>query len=176
MDHLKFVLKKIKRQLQTMFVRALVNAVQDQPNHIYIDATGFAEQHIANIEHLQQYGHFSHPLPGAQTILACIAGNPEHPIAILVDDPRYKPDDTAPGDAVVYNHVGDFLHIKADGSIVMKASAKIRMETPILECTGDIIDRCDEQGNSVKNMRDIYNTHNHTGDDGGSTSQPLQGM
>ncbi len=169
-------LRRFKRQLQIVIMRAIVDTVKDDKHRIYINATGLANQHIANIEHLQQYGHFSHPLPGAQTVLACIAGNPEHPIAILVDDPRYKPDDTSPGDSVSYNHQGDFIHIKADGSIVLKASSKIRMETPKLECTGDIIDRCDEQGNSIKDLRDIYNGHNHSGDSGGTTGQPNQGM
>ena len=60
--------------------------------------------------------------------------------------------------------------------IIDNAAGKIRMETPRLEVTGDVIDHCDSQGHTAANMREIYNTHTHPGIQPGpyNTGQPNQ--
>lgn len=45
--------------------------------------------------------------------------------------------------------------------ITLKSTIKVRLETPLLECTGEIKDRCESDGRSMEEMRNIYNGHNH---------------
>lgn len=104
-------------------------------------------------------------------------------LAICIDDPRYRPE-LEPGEAAVFNHVGDIIKLKRDRTIevqtvnlVVKASAKARFETPVLECTGEIHDRCDEQPHTMRGMREIYNLHTHPeNDESGPTDAPIQKM
>ena len=50
------------------------------------------------------------------------------------------------------------------------------MVTPLLECTGEIKDRCNSDGRTMEDMRNIYDGHTHPGDSGGTTGAPNQVM
>jgi len=81
-----------------------------------------------------------------------------------------------PGEVALYTDEGDYVKL-ARGKIVevqsgtelrvtaplvtINATNKVRMVTPRLEVTGDIIDHCDTQSHTAANMRQIYNTHTH---------------
>src|SRR5260363_196757 len=57
--------------------------------------------------------------------------------------------------------------------VTLKASAKVRIEAPVLECTGQIIDQCNAGGRSMAHMRAVYDAHTHGGiERGGSQTQP----
>ena len=60
--------------------------------------------------------------------------------------------------------------------VIVKAADRVRMETPRLEVTGEIKDRCDGDGKTMEEMRETYNQHTHPGDSGGTTGTPNQGM
>ncbi|MDR1350898.1 MAG: hypothetical protein LBJ59_09035, partial [Zoogloeaceae bacterium] len=106
------------------------------------------------------------------------------------------------GAIVEYDHAGHhaLLSVPAGGSIVLtigattltltdgqaqidtatllvKASAKTRFETPILEATGTIQDLCDTSGKTMSGMRAAYNQHRHPENDaGGPTDEPIEKM
>lgn len=41
------------------------------------------------------------------------------------------------------------------------ASVKVRLTTPLVESTGDIVDNCESNQVSMKALRDAYNAHGH---------------
>lgn len=45
--------------------------------------------------------------------------------------------------------------------VVINASEKIRMNTPLLEVTGDVIDNVGSNAHNLASMRSIYNGHTH---------------
>jgi hypothetical protein len=57
----------------------------------------------------------------------------------------------------------------------VKAAEAVRMETPILEVTGHIIDQAGSGGFSMAAMRSIYNGHTHT-ETQGTTNPPNEQM
>jgi len=62
-------------------------------------------------------------------------------------------------------------------TLLIKASTKVRIESPQLEATGEIIDLVEGTGRTMSGMRSIYNGHVHPeNDNGGPTGQPTQGM
>ena len=89
-----------------------------------------------------------------------------------------------PGEAAIWTDEGDIIHLKRDRTIevttlnlVVKAAEKARFETPVLECTGEIHDRCDDQPNTMNGMRLIYNSHVHPENgSAGPTDPPNQQM
>lgn len=52
------------------------------------------------------------------------------------------------------------------------ALTKVRMETPKLEVTGEIIDLCDDNTRTVSGMRQVHNAHVHAENDNGGPTDP----
>lgn len=46
-------------------------------------------------------------------------------------------------------------------TVTVTASEKIRLDTPRLEVTGDVVDNCDSNGASLKTLREAHNGHDH---------------
>jgi len=126
-------------------------------------------------ELFQQYGFRSQPLPGAEGILLSLDGNRDHTVVLCMDDRRYTVA-LVDGECAMYDDLGKYIVLKRDGSIVVKAATKVRMEVPLLEVTGEIHDLCDSTGRTMSSMRGIYNGHTHSDPQGGSVSPPSADM
>lgn len=103
-------------------------------------------------EHFQHYGFTSVPFPGAEGIGLAIGGSSNHTVVINVDDRRYRLKGLEGGEMAIYDDQGQRVHLKRSGivingaglpiviedtpTITMKASTKIRLETPLVEVTG----------------------------------------
>jgi len=108
-------------------------------------------------DRVQQYGISSHPPAGSQAVVINVGGQRDHPIIIGVDDPSARPTGLAGGEVMLWSQHGQRAHLQADGGVLItttdghevrlmaggdmlfKAPGKIRMETPRLEVTGDIV-------------------------------------
>ncbi len=166
----------LKRRIYLMLGRAVLRAVQDDTIHQYVQISALAGETKDKVERIQEYGFTSNPHSGAQVVFINFAGSREHPAVIAIDDPRYRKNNLATGEVAIYTDEGDFIHLKRGGIVEVKATTKLRIDTPLLEVTGEIKDRSDTDGKTMKNMRDTYNSHIHTGDSGGSTSSPQTSM
>jgi phage baseplate assembly protein V len=126
-------------------------------------------------EVFQQYGFRSQPQPGAEGILLALGGNRDHTVILCLDDRRYTIT-LSGGECAMYDDLGKYIVLKRDGSILVKAQTKVRMEVPRLEVTGEIIDRCDSGGFSMSDMRGKHNGHDHKENNitGGNTGKPNQ--
>lgn len=168
---IKKIAAPLKRRILLLINRGVVRSVIDTAKRQYIQLSGFAGETKDSVERVQQYGFTSNPHPGAQVVFVRLAGNSEHPVVIAADDPRYRYKGLAPGEVAIYTDEGDVIHFKRDRVIEITAGTKVRIIGD-LEVTGEIKDRCDDDGRTMEEMREIYNDHTHTGDSGGSTSNP----
>lgn len=98
---------------------------------------------------------------------------------------------------MIYSQDGKQIYLTASGGIVIdaknqavtvnnattvtiNAATKVRMVTPLLEVTGDIIDNAGSNAHNMAQMRSIYNTHTHpivnvqTGSSTTNTNAPSQ--
>lgn len=174
----------LRNRIHLLIGRAVLAAVSDAGKRQRVQFTALRGEVKDDVERVQQYGFTSHPLAGAQVLFAAIAGNRDHPVAFAVDDPRYRLTGLQPGEVALYTDEGDSIILKRGNiveittqTLVVKASTKARFETPILECTGDIIDNVDTGGQSMQGMRETYNIHEHPENDGGGpTDQPNEQM
>tara|TARA_B100000686_G_scaffold76577_1_gene82482 strand:+ start:376 stop:909 length:534 start_codon:yes stop_codon:yes gene_type:complete len=166
---IKKVAAPLKRRIMLLINRGVLKGLVDSAKRQYIQLSGFAGETKDNVERVQEYGFTSHPHTGAQVIFISLAGNRDHPVAIAADDPRYRYKGLAPGEVAIYTDEGDVIHLKRGGTVLVKAATKVRIEGD-LEVTGEIKDRCDTDGKTMKIMRTTYNGHTHDGDSGGTTS------
>jgi len=142
--------------------------------------SGMAGETISDREYFQHYGFTSRPLAGAEGIMIR-EGN--HFVLIASDDRRYRIE-IEDGEVALYTDEGDLVHFKRGRNIeietdtlLIKAFTKMRIESPLLECTGEIIDRTDNDGRTMEEMREVYNGHVHPeNDNGGPTDTPNQEM
>lgn len=159
-------LEPLQRKLRLMAGRAVIQLMSDA---VTAQVEGLADEVRDGAEVFQQYGFRSMPLPGAEGVMLSLGGNRDHTVVICVGDRRYQTTVLASGEAVMEDHLGKSIYLKADGSIEVKAATKVRIDAPMLECTGQIKDYCDGAGKTMDAMRAVYNGHTHKL---GEASQP----
>lgn len=172
------------RRLGNLLARGVVSAVNAAAKMQTVQVKLLAGEIKDRVEHVEPYGYTAHPLPGAEAVAAFFDGDRSHGVVIVVADRRYRLVGLAPGEVALYDDQGQKVHLTRAGIVVDGAgkpitltnTTKVRMEAPLLEVTGEVKDRCDSSGKTMAEMRDIYNSHTHPGDSGGTTGTPSQGM
>ncbi len=182
-------LDRLGRRINNMVARAVVWMADNSTKLQQVQVSMQADE-VRIAERFQNYGFSSVPLSESEAVLLFVGGLRDHAIAIAVDDRRYRPTDWIEGEVGIYTHEGDYLRLK-NGRIVevvagaavdvtapdvtVHAATKVRLDTPMLECTGEIKDRCDSDGKTMEQMRNTYNTHTHN-ETGSVTAAPNQSM
>lgn len=168
-------------------VRQAFRAIGTRNTHgpsIGVQMQGLAGETVVG-ELAQHYGFTSGPLAGAEFIALPIGGNSKHVVVIATEDARYRLK-VQDGEVALYSDEGDHVHLKRGRvieveteTLLVKATKKVRFETPLIEATGefqgegniqsaaDVIDRV----RSMQADRELYNAHNHVP---GPTPEPLQ--
>ncbi|MGC9741841.1 phage baseplate assembly protein V [Pseudomonas sp. P1B16] len=177
------VREQIDRAMRS--VRQAFRAVGTRNTHgpsIGVQMQGLAGETVVG-ELAQHYGFTSAPLAGAEFIVLPIGGNSKHAVVIATEDARYRLK-IQDGEVALYSDEGDHVHLKRGRvieveteTLLVKASKKVRFETPMIEATGeyqgegniqsaaDVID----QVRSMQADRLIYNGHQH-----GNSPTPTQ--
>jgi phage baseplate assembly protein V len=109
----------IKRKIDNLLTRAVLTLInQDETKgKILVQVLGMAGEVRSDIEHLQQYGLKSIPLPGSRGLLVCYGGNKDNGTVINVDDKRYGQFSLQPGDVCLYSKNGAHTIYRGDDII-----------------------------------------------------------
>lgn len=173
------------RRLGNLLARGVVSVVNAAAKMQVLQVKLLAGEAKAGLEHFEPYGYTAHPHPGAEVLAAFFDGDRSHGIVIVAADRRYRLKNLAAGEMAIYDDLGQKVHLTRTGIVIDGAglpititnTPQVRMETPLLEVTGDIHDRCDTTGRTMHGMRDIYNIHVHPENDGGGpTDDPNEQM
>ncbi|WP_338803570.1 phage baseplate assembly protein [Xenorhabdus griffiniae] len=130
-----------------------------------------------NTKRVAEFG-FSSGLPAnTDVVLAFLGGDRSNAVVIGSNHQQYRHRGLNPGEVVVYNQWG--LHIlltesgitvEAQGQpvtvnnaaqVTVNASTEVLLNTPVLRVSGDIIDNCNSNQTTMKQLRDSYNRHTH---------------
>lgn len=193
MNSLVRAMRPMAQRLQLMIGRAVVLLVNDALKMQGLQVHLLADEVRDSVERFQEYGFSSHPLPGAEAIAAGVGGSRDHVVVLAVDDRRYRLRGLAQGEVALYTDEGDKIVLRRGGVIEVTAAAKVRLVTPLVECTGNVTidgtlqvdgtitsgatvtaaaDVRDQGGTkSMAGMRAAYNAHKH-----GATPTPDQVM
>ncbi len=157
------------RKINNMLGRGVIKRYNSGNKTAQSQVSLYADETNSDIEHPQEFGFASTPLEGAETVVAFFGGNRDSGTVLKVFDKRHHPKDLAPGEVKIYSSNGSVVHVKADGSIAISASASMTITSPEvtidgnLSVTGDITDQSAGAGLSMQQMRTIYNGHHHAG-------------
>jgi phage baseplate assembly protein V len=169
------LIEPLRRRVMLTVGRAVLHAAAEGNGLQRLQVTMLADETREAVDHVQAYGLASVPLAGAHAVIVCVGGRRDHPVAVAIDDPRFRPSWLGPGETCLYTHLdrgeGHHVVLTADRRIrirgldvVIEATERVRVETPRLECTGEVVDHCDDAGQSMSGMRAAYNGHGHPGD------------
>lgn len=133
MDMVNSLVLKIRR----LAGRALIRRVRYANKIRYFQVQQEGGMPLDNVEHVEPFGFTSHPLPNAEAVVLAFNGNGSNSVAIMAGDQRYRLviDE---GEAAIYNHHGDKVHLKKDRTISVEAATKVELVTPHTHLTGKL--------------------------------------
>ena len=156
----------------------------DGPVHLVQGKVRGTPETIDNLQVVQHYGLAVHAPVGSDAFVTFGNGDRSNGVVHATANQKARPRGQKPGEVTIFTDEGDTIALRRNHNIVIttpgtvtvsgatlvviQASEKVRMETPRLEVTGDVIDHCDTQNHTAANMRSIYNTHTHGGVQSGS--------
>lgn len=195
----KTLIEKAMARTRTPF-RGIIAQVNNAPDNQLIQMTGTNGETLPDVEMVQHFGFSSMPPAGTQCIVIALGGKTGHGIILGTENGglRFKP--LKSGEAVMFNAFGDYVVMHDDRvteinckQLLVKASEKVRFETPLIEATDDAkfggqvdVDKDinskanvqaagdikDADGDfSMSGMRNKYNGHHHKDDDPQPTAQ-----
>lgn len=141
------------------------------------------------------YGFAYNPPDDSDVIVLCVGGDRDNAVAIATNHQASRLKNLARGEVALFHQDGRFVKLGAAGIVVeagnkpidvnnatvvtIKASTKVRLETPLLEVTGQITagGNITDATRSMAGDRAKYNAHTHPGVTAGgastgTTSQP----
>lgn len=176
--------ERLYSRLQMVVGRGRVTTSDDSGNVQTLQVRLGQDEVRDDTPRLAEYGLTSVPPVGTDAIVIFIGGDRSTGVAVATGNQAARPKGLAVGEVAIYDDQGQMVHITRAGitikgagmPVTIQDTPKVRMVTDRLEVTGDIIDRCDAQTRTMKGMRDIYNTHTHSGvqTGSGSTDVPNQ--
>lgn len=121
---------------------------------------------------------FSSGLPaGSDVLILSLGGDRSSQVIVATNHGASRYANLEPGETVIYDAKGKSIHLGLEKLTVacagqdidvtdaknatITASVKVRLETPLVESTGDIVDNCDSNQVSMKALRDAYKAHGH---------------
>ncbi len=130
------LLAPITRRIMLCIGRGVVRQVDDAPDLQRVQVSLLAEEDRDQVERIQSYGLTSVPVPGAEAVVVSVAGNRDHPVAVAVDDRRFRPRGLQPGEVCLYARWGQRITLLADGALRIEA-ASIELVGPVA-VTGNV--------------------------------------
>ncbi len=126
---------------------------------------------------LAEFG-FSSGLPAnTDVVIGFLGGDRSSAVIIGSNHQSFRHVGLNSGETVIYSQWGQYIKLTEKGIIIeansqpvtvnnatevtVNASVKVRLNTPLLEVSGDIVDNAGSNGTTLKTLREAYNTHNH---------------
>ncbi|OTP79496.1 phage baseplate assembly protein V [Caballeronia sordidicola] len=160
---------RLARRILLMLARGTITLVDDSKTVQSVQVRVNALELIPDVPRFAEYGYTSNPPAGTQAVLGAKNGDRNDVIVIATSNATYRLTGLATGEMAIHDDKGQSVYLSAGGIIIkggglpitLTDTPKIRAETPLLECTGDIVDNCDTTGRSMAADRVIYDGHDH---------------
>lgn len=162
-----------------LFGRGRITGIVDDSGSVQVMQVQKSGLEVADDQYrIAEFGFTSNPPVGSDVLSLHVAGDRTAGAVIGTNHQPSRPKGLQPGETMLYSQDGKYVYMTASGGIsvfangqpvnvtgatqvTINASTKVRMVTPRLECTGDIVDNCDTTGRSMAADRVIYDGHTH---------------
>ena len=142
---LERLLWPLRRRVLLMVGRAVLRAVRDDFKRQTVQVEALRGEVLEGAEHMQPYGFTAHPHPGAEALVLSLGGMRQHPVVVVVDDPRHRVRDLEEGEVCVYTDEdeednphrillkrGRGIELKCGDSTIAMSPERIDIDSPLL--------------------------------------------
>ena len=158
---------RLYRRVMMAVMPMKITATDDSGPVHRAQVRGFPMETIDNMPVLQIYGLASHAMPGSDAMAIFASGDRSNGVIIATGNQQYRLRSLKSGEVALYDNAGNVVKLAAGGNIEITCPTKVRVVTPRLEVTGDIVAGCDSTHVSVLNHR-----HKDTQPGGGLSGVP----
>lgn len=116
-EQINRLLLPLSSRVRNMLARAVIKAVQDDKKLQTMTLSILAGELKSGIEHYQDYGLQSVPLPGMEALVSFVGGNRNNGVIIAVGDRQYRLKDLKGGEVALYSDEGDYIILKRKNNI-----------------------------------------------------------
>ena len=195
------LLQRLGRRLQMLVGLGRVTLVDDTGTVQMLQLKLGALELRDRTPRLAEYGFASNPPAGSDAALLFVGGDRSNGVVIATGNQTYRLKGLANGDAAIYDSRGQSVWLTASGIVVngaglpltvnntptvtVNAATQIDLQTPKVSCSGDLDvagsivaqgDISDHGTKTMAGMRTVFNSHDHTDPQGGSTGGPNSSM
>lgn len=132
------VLEPVRRRVRLMISRAVVQLVNDTTLLQECQVELMRGEIRSGVERFQDYGFTAVPLAGAEAICVFVGGSRDHGVVVRADDRRYRPKDLQAGEVMVYDQLGQQVHLRSDGTIRVVSTNEVVIDAPLVTLNGDL--------------------------------------
>jgi len=162
-------LNVLSRRIRLFVSRAVISFVDDSRTVQYLQAKINALETVGDIPRYVEYGLSSNPPLGSEALIVFGNGERTNGIVIATSNAKYRVTALATGEVVVHDNTGQKVYLSQSGmrldgggkQITLTNTPVVLADTPILRCTGDIIDNYGVNTRTVAGMRTVANGHTH---------------
>ena len=174
------IVQELKRRVFLLISIGKVHRVDDSKDLQQLQIEAMPGEIHDSVVKFGHYGLATHPKPGSDAIVLFPRGERNQGIVIAIEDKRFRFKSLAPGEVALYTDEGDHIYFRRDKTLAIQtrqlniqATDKVRIQTPQLEVTGDILDKADTNQITFAKMREQFDNHQHLTEQGSLTSTPI---
>jgi len=160
---------QLGRRVLLMLARGTITLVDDTKPVQMLQVRVNALELIPDVPRFAEYGFTSNPPTGTQAVIASKNGDRNDGICIATSNAKYRMTQLATGEVAIHDNIGQSVYLTAEGIVIngggnpmtITNTPEITADTPMLKCTGDILDNCNTNTRTVAGMRQVANGHTH---------------
>jgi phage baseplate assembly protein V len=119
-------------------LRAISTGLQIATRIQRASAEGLASEQLQDVELFQHFGFTSAPPDGSQLIVIPLGGRTSASVIVATEHGAHRFVLDAKGEMAVYNQWGDFIHLRQDRKIHVKAAVEVQVEAPLATFSADV--------------------------------------
>jgi phage baseplate assembly protein V len=162
-------LHRFGRRLLLMLTRGKITLVDDTQPVQTMQLQLNALELIPDIPRFAEFGFTSNPPLGTQAIVGFKNGDRADGIVIATSNAKYRMTALATGEVAIHDDKGQSVYLSASGITInggglpmsISNTPEVTFDTPLLQCTGEILDRCNTNARTMSGMRTVANAHTH---------------
>lgn len=126
-------LERIRRRIRTLFLRAIIESVNDEKGIQLVQISGLADEVLDNVERLQNYGLTSNPPVKSEAFVAFVGADRSNGIVLAIDNRQFRFKTLKPGEVCMYTDEGDYLKFSREKQIELHSGSKVTITAPTIE-------------------------------------------
>lgn len=135
-DHqISAAIRPLRRRLDNMALLGKTLLINDDKTPA-VQALTVNEEVVNDARYIQDYGHYSKPPLGSESVLLKIQGNPGNVVVLKIGNRELRFKDLKSGEVAIADNSGCYIHLKNGGNMEVIAPETLNATSKIVNITG----------------------------------------